>query len=298
MRDTSAPNANECIAVAMRSGTLSFRNFLNYDFWRINRLVPCCVSGESELSSAREVVKMRLLSLFVTGAVLVTFPLLAQRGGGGHGGGGGGGMHGGGGAMHAGGGFRGGVGGGHVNLDAEGLHGGFIGPGFGGNFGGGRYSRYGYYNPYLYSGFYGGYGFYDPFFGDDYDYDYQTPYGYSAQYGYPDNEAPYNPPVIIVQNGPAYQPQPPPHPMVREYVEPAPQGAPQPSQAASNEPPLYLIAFQDGTIRAVVAYWVDHGTLHYVTMDHEQKQAQLGSVDRVLSQRLNRERNVSFGLPG
>jgi len=270
-------------------------NLFLYDFWRINPLVPCCAIRESELSSARRGTKMRLLSLFVTCGVLATFPVLAQRGGGGHGGGGGGAMHGGGGAMHGGGGMRGGIGGGHVNLGAEGLHGGFIGPGFGGNFG--RFGRYGYYNnPYLYSGLWGWGGFYDPSFWDDYDY--APPYGYSAQYGYAGNEAPYNPPVIIVQNG-GYEPQPPPRPVVREYVAPAPQAAPaQPSQAASNEPPLYLIAFQDGTIRAVVAYWVDKGTLHYVTVDHEQKQAQLGSVDRVLSQRLNRERNVAFGLPG
>jgi len=32
-------------------------------------------------------------------------------------------------------------------------------------------------------------------------------------------------------------------------------------------------------------------------MDHEQKQAPLSSVDRDLSERFNRERNVSFRLP-
>jgi len=32
-------------------------------------------------------------------------------------------------------------------------------------------------------------------------------------------------------------------------------------------------------------------------MDHEQKQAPLASVDRLLSARLNRERNVTFSLP-
>jgi hypothetical protein len=47
----------------------------------------------------------------------------------------------------------------------------------------------------------------------------------------------------------------------------------------------------------VVAYWVDGATLHYVSMDHEQKQAPLSSVDRDLSERFNRERNVTFRLP-
>ena len=54
----------------------------------------------------------------------------------------------------------------------------------------------------------------------------------------------------------------------------------------------------DGTIRAVLAYWVDGATVHYVTMDHEQKQTPLSSLDHGLSERLNRERNVTFRLPG
>ncbi len=64
------------------------------------------------------------------------------------------------------------------------------------------------------------------------------------------------------------------------------------------EEPLYLLAMNDGTIRAVLAYWVDGATVHYVTMDHMQKQTPLGSLDRSLSERLNRERNVTFSLPG
>jgi hypothetical protein len=38
--------------------------------------------------------------------------------------------------------------------------------------------------------------------------------------------------------------------------------------------------------------------LHYVTLQHEQKQAPLDSVDRAITYRLNRERHVDFGLPG
>ena len=84
--------------------------------------------------------------------------------------------------------------------------------------------------------------------------------------------------------------------MVREYLGPTTQA--QAPQSQKYEDPLYLLAMRDGTIRAVLAYWTDGTALHYVTMDHEQKQAPLSSVDRALSERLNRERNVTFRLPG
>jgi hypothetical protein len=70
------------------------------------------------------------------------------------------------------------------------------------------------------------------------------------------------------------------------------------AQAKKYEDTLFLLAMKDGTIRAVLAYWVDGATVHYVTMEHEQKQTPLASLDRGLSVRLNRERNVTFQLPG
>jgi hypothetical protein len=70
------------------------------------------------------------------------------------------------------------------------------------------------------------------------------------------------------------------------------------TQAKKYEDTLFLLAMNDGTIRAVLAYWVDGTTVHYVTMDHEQKQTPLSSLDHGLSERLNRERNVTFRLPG
>ena len=60
---------------------------------------------------------------------------------------------------------------------------------------------------------------------------------------------------------------------------------------------VYLIAFQDGSIQAALAYWVDGNTLHYVSSRREQREASLESVDRALSQRLNRERRVEWHLP-
>jgi hypothetical protein len=80
-------------------------------------------------------------------------------------------------------------------------------------------------------------------------------------------------------------------PDIHEYLPP-------PSQTDStNGPTLYLIAFQDNSIRAALAYWTEGSTLRYVTPDHEQKQAPLASVDRALSERLNGERHVLFHLP-
>ena len=60
---------------------------------------------------------------------------------------------------------------------------------------------------------------------------------------------------------------------------------------------IYLLAFTDHVIRAAEAYWVDGKTLHYITLEHEQKQAPLDTVDRDLSLQLNRERHVAFSLP-
>jgi len=214
---------------------------------------------------------------------VLAVPAFAQRGGGGHGGGGGGMRGGGGGFRGGGGGFRGG---------------GFAGGGFrGGGFRGGFNRGFGFRGRFGISpfyGFYGGYGYADPFFYDSYPNSYPYPYDYSYS-GYGSS----SPSVMIISNSPygypaapapEYAPPPePPAPVVRAY--------PPAAQEQKYETPLFLIAFKDGAIRAVVAYWVDGATLHYVSMDHEQKQAPLSSVDRDLSERFNRERNVTFRLP-
>jgi hypothetical protein len=205
--------------------------------------------------------------------LLVTFPALARSG---HGGGGGGG--------HAGGG-RGGSSGRGGSF--SGVRGG-IGsrPGF--RYGLGFYRYPGIY-PFYGFGYYGGY--YDPYW-------YSSPYddsGYGPSYSYPSADyypAAQAPPVIVNQE---FQPGPPPQPMMREYTAPGP---PAPAQPPSKyEEQVYLIAFHGGDIKAVLAYWVQGTLLHYVTMDHEQKQVTLTSVDRAMSERLNGERNVPFQLP-
>ena len=203
--------------------------------------------------------------------------------------------------MHGGGGIRGGGGFGGVRAGVGVVRGGgFRGGAFRSGIGFRRNRLFFGFSPFLYSGFYGYpfFGFCDPFF-DCYDngYGYPPDNGYSP-YGYPyvSYSGGGTPAVAIIQNTPwypseqAYAPPPPPAPAVREYTAPA-------TQAQQYQAPLYLIAFSDGVIRAVLAYWVDGTTLHYVSMDHEQQQAPLSTVDRALSDRLNRERNVTFELP-
>jgi len=197
--------------------------------------------------------------------------------------GGGGGMRGGG-AFHGGGGFRGGN------------FGGFRGNAFRGFRGFNNFGFRGFYNYGYYPALYGGY---DPFWFDTYpDYS-EYPYAGYPAYPYGGGYGSSSPSVVIISNTPYGYPaappvEPPPLPPVVRENPPAPPA----SQSGKYEEQLYLVAFRDGTIRAVLAYWVDGMTLHYVTMDHEQKQTPLSSADRGLSERLNRERNVPFRLPG
>jgi hypothetical protein len=235
----------------------------------------------------RQILPAALICLFAT------FPVAAH---GGHGGGG----HGGGGHTsggHAGGGVRSGgavrgsgvARGGGVRFGGgfSTFRGGFVRP-FRARFGFNRF--YG-----IYPGFYGGFGYYDPFWYDSYPYPYAYPNaGYDAGYdsgGYGYQAAPSSG-VIVNQD---FQPQSSAPAVVQEYVPPAPE--PPPPVQRKYEEAIYLIAFNDGVIRAVLAYWVDGTILHYVTLDHVQKQVPLASINRALSERFNGERNVPFQLP-
>lgn len=60
---------------------------------------------------------------------------------------------------------------------------------------------------------------------------------------------------------------------------------------------IFLIAMKDHTIYAASAYWVEDGTLSYITIQGSQNSASMDLVDRELSARLNRDRKVAFGLP-
>ena len=164
-----------------------------------------------------------------------------------------------------------------------------------------------YYSPFAY-----GYGYglgYSSWWPDYYDYGYSSlNYPYSSfdyaypSYGYGSSYPAYQPSSTIV----VYPPQAPPNtpvyveraqPALHEYDEYGQEVRRPPAAASADSPALYLIAFQNHEIRAAVAYWVDGATLHYVTLEHEERQAPLDTVDRDLSQRLNRERRVNFNLP-
>jgi len=88
--------------------------------------------------------------------------------------------------------------------------------------------------------------------------------------------------------------------VVREYDEYGQEvrRAPAASGGASSNggSPIYLIAFKDHTIKPAAAYWVEGNTLHYVTLERQQIQVSLDSVDRSMSEQLNRERRVAFSL--
>jgi len=223
--------------------------------------------------------------------------LMAQRGGGGHGGGGGG--------VHGGGGFGGG-----------GFHG---GGGFGGGYGRGGYGGYGYGRGYGYGYGRGGYGYGygygypgwglglgywgSPWFGywdDPYAYDYSYPSVYPAYTaGYGPTEYNPSPNVTVIYPGnsqPTYSA--PTQPVMRTYDQYGQEVQPGTASAgAASGSPIYLIATKDQAIRAAASYWVAGATLHYVTLQHEEKQVPLDSVDRSLTMQLNRERRVPFQLP-
>jgi hypothetical protein len=204
--------------------------------------------------------------------------LMAQRGPG-HGGGGGG-FRGGGsvGAVRGGGGISGGYRGGY---------GGYRSGGYG--YGRGFYRGYGVYGGWGWPG-YLGWG-YDPYWGywDD-------PYAYAPSYSYP-YEYNISPNVSVIypaapQTQPVYSA--PAQPAMRTYDQYGQEVQPGPAPTGS---PIYLIATKDQAIRAAASYWVDGRTLHYVTLQHEEKQIPLDSVDRSLTMQLNRERRVAFQLP-
>ena len=84
-------------------------------------------------------------------------------------------------------------------------------------------------------------------------------------------------------------------PVIREYDQSGQESRPEARASASS--PIYLFAFEDQAIRAASSYWVEGRTLHYVTLQREEKQAPLDSLDRALTLQLNRERRVTVQLP-
>lgn len=177
-------------------------------------------------------------------------------------------------------------------------HGGtFFGGGFRdfnrGNFGfHNNFNRSGFAFGFGYPGLYGGYyGSYYPYAYPYYDYGLGY-YGYSYPYDYSPSPsvvvvAPYaaetTPPVVVNQEF-----LKPANPVIHEY-----------SWGASGkyQQTIYLIAFKNEKILPALAYWTEGDTLHWVGLKGAEREAKLDTVDRPLSERLNRDRHVPFSLP-
>ena len=132
-------------------------------------------------------------------------------------------------------------------------------------------------------------------------------YGYNGNgyggpgYGYaPDPPPqPQGPQVVINQNFI------PAAPAMRDYTDDS-SASTHVYQAPGREPvdtsaeegtSYYLIAFKDHSIYSAFAYWVEGDTLHYVTPQRVHNQASLSLVDRELTDKLNRDRNLQVKLP-
>jgi hypothetical protein len=90
---------------------------------------------------------------------------------------------------------------------------------------------------------------------------------------------------------------------VRVYKTPVHrQPAPEPAAPAvrdnsgDDRATIYLIALKDNSIHSAIGYWVEDGTLHYVTQQGSVNRVTLDQVDRQLSDQLNRERKVDFQI--
>ena len=253
---------------------------------------------------------MRVFFRITLIAGLLVWCASAQRGG--HGGGGGG-FHGGGMGGHAaigGGGFGGGrsIGGGFGGFRGGGVtgYGGFNRGAYGGFGRGYGYGyRYGYRGGYWpYGGWGWGWGY--PYYGwgaglsywpyyNDWDYPYDSGYGY-----YPDAYA-YNPtpnvtvvyPQTAVADPPATYAQPA-RSVIRSYDQYGQETHATASGVAAS--PIYLIAVKDGAIYAASSYSVEDGTLHYVNLQRQEKTLPISSIDRTLTNQLNRERRVNLNL--
>ncbi|HKW99481.1 MAG TPA: hypothetical protein VJN43_17195 [Bryobacteraceae bacterium] len=147
-----------------------------------------------------------------------------------------------------------------------------------------------------------------------------TPYAYPVYvggYGYGDYPSYGDPgyqqsPNITIVNPPQQTPQVvinqnfvPEHatPVMHDYTDDSSgvhvYEAPGRTQAegTADDNSFYLIAFKDHSIYSAFAYWVEGDTLHYVTAQRVHNQASLSLVDRDLTDKLNRGRNLQVKLP-
>jgi hypothetical protein len=90
------------------------------------------------------------------------------------------------------------------------------------------------------------------------------------------------------QNEPEEQSRPP----VQSYTAPS-VSRPAPSQ----DQPVFFIALRDNSVYTAVAYWIENGTLNYVTPQGQHNQVSLSLVDRATTDRLNQGSKYQLHLP-
>ena len=110
---------------------------------------------------------------------------------------------------------------------------------------------------------------------------------YDQPVGPPDQPA--NPPLN--QN---FGPQPgEERPTIQSFTAPS---APRPEP--SEDQPLFFIGLTDNSVYTAVAYWVEGGTLNYITPQGRHNQVSLPLIDRETTARLNRGSKFQLHLPG
>lgn len=132
-----------------------------------------------------------------------------------------------------------------------------------------------------YGGYYGGY--YDN--------------SYAAPAPAPPPEQYYQQPTVVY-GPPVYPPETAQsRTIINPNVEQEADGGPAPMQPDDTLSKHYLIAFNDHTVYAAVAYWIDGDTIHYFTAGNVHNQASVSLIDRALTTRLNKETGMRVVLP-
>ena len=63
------------------------------------------------------------------------------------------------------------------------------------------------------------------------------------------------------------------------------------------KPTVYFVALKDHSVVRALGYWMELGTLHYVSLDYSVNQVTLDLIDREASEQLNEQQGIDFTLP-
>ena len=128
---------------------------------------------------------------------------------------------------------------------------------------------------------------------------YATDYAPGSASDYAPAPTPDPTPIAIVNQD--YQPDVV-RPVIMDYSNSALLDAPLADETddhilRDDQPTIFLIALQDHTVVAAIAYWVDGDVINWVSRDAKTNKMSLSLVDRAFSKQLNDERHVDFKLP-